>query len=201
MSEPRDRVWIPTGEVRAGDQLAHKLSDTPWTFTEVTGWTDKVLHLGHSMADVTHRVFTVTDAPWWVGERDLTHDLAGRALIMARPGEPAPEPAEVPVDRNIPQPGPAPVTRVIAGDDYYGYRMPVPSGFTGDFMASPEDKWAVLESIGIARREDTTPLGAWRDAVADETGVPRAELDPAQGGRFDAGFTPAYVRTFIFYLA
>ena len=68
-------------------------------------------------------------------------------------------------------------------------------------MASDDDKWGVLESIGIARRDDVTPLAAWRDAVADETGVPRASLDPAQGGVLDLGFTPAYIRTFVFYLA
>ncbi len=200
MPEPSERTWIPTAEVQAGDQLAHKLSDTPWTCTRVTGWTDRVLHLGHGMADVTHRIFTVTDAPWWIGTADLTHDLAGRALVMTCGSLPAPEPAVVPVDRNVPA-GPAPVTRVIAGDDYYGYRMPVPSAFTYDLMASLDARWAVLESIGIERREDTTPLSAWRDAVADETGVSRATLDPAQGGVLDMGFTPAYVRKFVNFLA
>jgi hypothetical protein len=91
--------------------------------------------------------------------------------------------------------------RAILTDDYYGYRMPVPREYTADLMASLDERWAVLESIGIARRDDATPLQAWRDAVADETGVPRAELDPRQGGRLDMGFTPAYVRTFVLYLA
>jgi len=68
-------------------------------------------------------------------------------------------------------------------------------------MAADADKWAILESIGIPRRDDATPLQAWRDAVADESGLTRAELDPSQGGRLDLGFTPAYVRTFVFYLA
>ena len=93
------------------------------------------------------------------------------------------------------------VTKAILTDDFYGYRMPVPSEYTNDFMATDDDKWATLESIGILRRDDTTPLRAWRDAVADETGVPRKELDPEQGGKLDMGFTPAYVRTFVFYLA
>ena len=92
-------------------------------------------------------------------------------------------------------------SRVILHDDFYGYRMPVPREYTNDLVASLDEKWAVLESIGITRRDDATPLQAWRDAVADETGVPRAGLDPAQGGYLDLGFTPAYVRKFVFYLA
>jgi hypothetical protein len=194
-ASPRERVWVPTAEVRAGDLLAHKLSDTPWTYTPVTGWEDRTLHLGGRQGDVVQRRFTVTGAPWWVGPGDRTHDLAGRALIRARPGEPAqydPEP--------VPEKA-APVTRLVMGDDYYGYRMPVPSRFSGDLLPSLDDRWAVLESIGIPRRDGVTPLAAWRDAVADETGVPRTELDPAQGGRFDGGFTPAHVRQFMFYLA
>ena len=93
------------------------------------------------------------------------------------------------------------MVRAILTDDFYGYRMPVPSEYTNDFMATDDDKWATLETFGIPRRDDTTPLRAWRDAVADETGVPRKELDPEQGGKLDMGFTPAYVRTFVFYLA
>jgi hypothetical protein len=93
------------------------------------------------------------------------------------------------------------VTRVILGDDFHGYRMPVPSTFVNDLLASLDERWAVLESIGIPRRDDTTPLRAWRDAVADETGVPRAELDPQQGGILDMGFTPMYVRQFVRFLA
>ena len=93
------------------------------------------------------------------------------------------------------------VTRCIIGDDYSGYRFPVPSEFDNDFMASDDDKWAMLESIGIARRDDVTPLQAWRDAVADEMSVPRSALDPRQGGKLDLGFSPAYVRKFAFYLA
>ena len=94
-----------------------------------------------------------------------------------------------------------PVRRVVVTDDFYGYRMPVPSGYTNDIMASEDDRWAVLASIGIERREGVSPLAAWRDAVADESGIPRADLDPAQGGRFDLGFTPSYIRTFVFFLA
>jgi len=93
------------------------------------------------------------------------------------------------------------VTRVVLGDDLHGYRFPVPSEFTPDLMASLDEKWAVLESIGIPRRDDTTPLRAWRDAVADETGVPRARLDPEQGGVLDMGFTPMYIRQFVNFLA
>jgi len=94
-----------------------------------------------------------------------------------------------------------PVTRVVVGDDYHGYRIPVPSEFTPNLMADLDERWAVLEGIGIERRDDVTPLVAWRDAVADETGVPRAELDPEQGGHLDMGFTPMYVRQFAMFLA
>lgn len=100
--------------------------------------------------------------------------------------------------QNVPQDT---VTRVVVGDDFRGYRMPVPSEFTPDLMAGDDEKWTVLEGIGIPRRDDVTPLVAWRDAVADETGVPRAELDPEQGGVVDMGFTPSYVRKFVMFLA
>ena len=93
------------------------------------------------------------------------------------------------------------IERVVLSDDYYGYRFPVPSEFTLDLFASNDDKWTVLESVGIARRDDATPLVAWRDAVADESGIPRAELDPAAGGYLDLGFTPAHIRQFVLYLA
>ncbi len=94
-----------------------------------------------------------------------------------------------------------PVHKVILNDDYYGYRMPVPSEFTMDLMASLDERWAVLESIGITRDMGDTPLIAWRNAVADETGVPRDRLDPTKGGVLDMGFTPAYVRKFVMYLS
>ncbi len=188
-----ERVWVHTADVRIGDQLAHKLSDTPWTYTRVTGWSDKYL----PTSGITHRIFAVAGAPWWVSEIDRTADLAGEALVATCGSLPEPEPA--------PEPGPAtepePVTRVILSDDWHGYRMPVPSRYRNDLMASLDDRWSVLGSIGISRRDDTTPLAAWRDAVADETGVDRAALDPARGGSLDLGFTPAYVRTFVFYLA
>jgi hypothetical protein len=93
------------------------------------------------------------------------------------------------------------VKRVILGDDYYPYRYPVPSEYTSDFMASEDERWAVLESIGIERRDDETLLGAWRDAVADESGIPREKLNPRTGRGLDLGFSPAYVRKFAFYLA
>lgn len=90
---------------------------------------------------------------------------------------------------------------MLVTDDYYGYRIPVPSEFVNEFFATDDDKWAVLASIGIERRDNVSPLAAWRDAIADESGIEREMLDPAKGGHFDYGFTPAYVRTFIFYLA
>jgi hypothetical protein len=93
------------------------------------------------------------------------------------------------------------ISRVVVGDDFRGYRMPVPSSFYPTVLADLDEKWAVLEAIGIPRRDDTKPLCAWRDAVADETRVPRAELDPEQGGVLDMGFTPVYVRKFVNFLA
>jgi hypothetical protein len=79
---PRDREWVPTAEVREGDQLAHKLSDTPWTYTTVTGWSDKYL----PTSGITHRTFTVTGAPWWVraDNFELVSDLASETLIKRR---------------------------------------------------------------------------------------------------------------------
>jgi hypothetical protein len=93
------------------------------------------------------------------------------------------------------------VRRVVVSDGFKGYRLPVPSTFNNNFLADLDERWAVLESIGIPRRDDTTPLRAWRDAVADETGVPRAQLDPEQGGALDLGFSDIYVRKFVNFLA
>lgn len=95
------------------------------------------------------------------------------------------------------------VTRVVMTDDYYGYRFPVPSEYRNDFMASDDDKWRTLETIGISKRHgEDTPLRAWRDAVAVESGFSESEFDLQNGGRaLDTGFTDIYVRQFIFYLA
>jgi hypothetical protein len=93
--------------------------------------------------------------------------------------------------------------RVTLHDDYYPYTYPVPSTYAHDLMADEATRWAVLADIGIARPADdtVTPLAAWRDAVADASGVDRAALDPSRGGVLDLGFSPAYVRTFVLYLA
>jgi hypothetical protein len=91
--------------------------------------------------------------------------------------------------------------RVVVTDDYYGYAIPVPRSFTFDLMASESDKWTALESIGIDRRDDATPLQAWRDAIADESGLDRATLDPRQGGVCDLGFTDIHTRKFLWFLA
>jgi|GEM_PF-6382057 len=93
------------------------------------------------------------------------------------------------------------VERLVLTDDYYGYRLPVPSSYAFDLMASEDERWATLATIGVDRTFGDTPLQAWRNAVADETGVDRAKLDPAQGGALDLGFTPTYVRRFVLYLA
>jgi hypothetical protein len=90
MNETSEREWVPTGDVRIGDQLAHKLSDTPWTYTTVTGWSDRVLKLsrfGGNLKDVTQRTFEVSGAPWWVRADNfmLVHSLEdGEALILKR---------------------------------------------------------------------------------------------------------------------
>ena len=91
--------------------------------------------------------------------------------------------------------------RRVLTDDYYGYRMPVPERYRNNFMADEDERWGVLESIGIPRREGVCPLAGWRDAVADESGLDRSVLDPAQGGVFDLGFAPSYVREFVWFLA
>jgi hypothetical protein len=84
---PSEREWIPTSEVRIGDRLAHKLSDTAWHYTTVTGWSDRELRLSrYGLPDVTHRTFTVSGAPWWVRADNfaLVHSLDGEALIARR---------------------------------------------------------------------------------------------------------------------
>lgn len=95
------------------------------------------------------------------------------------------------------------VTRAILTDDYYGYRFPVPSEYTGSFVASEDERWATLATIGITKRHDTdTPLRAWRDAVAVESGLPEDTFQLENGGcALDLGFTDTYIRKFAFYLA
>jgi len=93
------------------------------------------------------------------------------------------------------------ITRVIFTDIYYGYRYVVPTRYRNDFMATEDERWNVLASIGIERREDLSPLEAWRDAVADESGIDRARLDPQQGGALDLCFSETPVRKFVMYLA
>ena len=90
MEASRPVVWIPTTEVQAGDRLALLLSDAE-AYPEVTGWSDRVLELSrHGLADVTHRTFTVTGAPWWADRMDRTGDVTGQTLIVARDGTPGP---------------------------------------------------------------------------------------------------------------
>lgn len=95
------------------------------------------------------------------------------------------------------------VTRVVKRDDYYGYSFPVPSRFRNNWLADDSEKWATLATIGIVKRHaEDTPLRAWRDAVAVASGLPADYFQLENGGHaLDLGFTPAYVRTFAFYLA
>jgi len=97
--------------------------------------------------------------------------------------------------------GPVDDNRVILLDSYYGYRYLVPNEYQLNIMADENERWATLATIGIERREDRTPLQAWRDAVADESGLSRESLNPETGRGLDLAFSPAYVREFVFYLA
>jgi hypothetical protein len=76
--------------------------------------------------------------------------------------------------------------------------------FAGMSLSEPaytDRKWDALARLGIQRREDATPLVAWRDHVADSNGIDRALLDPAQGGVLDLMFASTAVRNFVFFLA
>lgn len=81
-------VAVATEDVRVGDVLCHWLSDAS-AYTPVTGWADHVLCAG-TPYETTHRVFTVTGAPWWVERSERTAaltggDVYGRVHILARP--------------------------------------------------------------------------------------------------------------------
>lgn len=85
------------------------------------------------------------------------------------------------------------VKRAILSDDFYGYAIPVPDTYPNRPLATEDQKWSVLAAIGIERQSEVTPLQAWRNAVADLNGVTVEQLD--------LGFTPTYVRRFIWFLA
>ena len=91
--------------------------------------------------------------------------------------------------------------RVLIPDDYHHYTYPCPRWHRLGFDPTEAQKWEALAAIGILPDGESTPLQAWRDAVADATGVPREELDPKHGGALDLGFSPAYVRRFVLALA
>lgn len=99
------------------------------------------------------------------------------------------------------QQSPEEAERRVVTDDYYGYQMPIPSTFFPSLFATEEAKWNVLKQLGITKEHGSTPLIAWRNAVADETGVERDSLDPKKGGALDLNFSPSYVRKFVFFLA
>lgn len=82
--------------------------------------------------------------------------------------------------------------------------IPISDPFAGVFMsreAELEAKWIMLAQLGIERRDDATPLVAWRDAIADQNGIPRADLDPQQGGCLDLWDASTELRNFVFFLA
>jgi hypothetical protein len=90
----------------------------------------------------------------------------------------------------------------FVSDDYYPRVYPVPPRYDGDPFTSEDVKWKVLAEIGITPEfhldeEDTGPLAAWRNAVADLNHHERSALR----GNLDLGFTPEYVRRFVWYLA
>lgn len=96
------------------------------------------------------------------------------------------------------------VTRVILTDDYYPYRYPMPSTYKHNIMASEDEQWATLATIGISRRHEAdTPLRAWRDTVAvlSDLAPDYFQLEKPTGKPLDLGFSPAPVRSFAFYLA
>ena len=75
------------------------------------------------------------------------------------------------------------------------------AGISLDEDEYTELKWKLLAKLGIERRDDVSPLVAWRDHVADESEIPRAALDPEQGGCLDLMFATQAVRDFVFFLA
>lgn len=80
---------------------------------------------------------------------------------------------------------------VWQSDDLYPVRYPLPKRYLYDFMASIDDRWSVLESMGIARDDSKSPLQAWRDVVLEKNGV----------NDLDMGFSPIDARQFALYLA
>lgn len=90
----------------------------------------------------------------------------------------------------------------LVPDDYYPLVYPLPAGWTGgDLFADQGAVLATLRSMGVTVEDGSSPLAAWRDAVADASGVDRATLDPGQGGVLDLGFSPAIVRRFVWWIA
>lgn len=84
MEPNRPLIWVPTADVRVGDQLALLLSDAQ-AYPEITGWSDRLLKLSrHGLPDVVHRTFTVMWAPWWAFDM-LTDGLDGESLIVYDP--------------------------------------------------------------------------------------------------------------------
>lgn len=85
MQPDRPLMWVPTVDVRVGDQLACLLSDAQ-AYPEITGWSDRLLQLSrYDLPDVVHRTFTVGWAPWWVDHSQCTSALNGEALIVNYP--------------------------------------------------------------------------------------------------------------------
>ena len=83
---------------------------------------------------------------------------------------------------------------VVEQDPYYGHCYLLPVRYVNDFMASEEDRWAVLATMGITREFGNHPLVAWRNACQDYSDIDRKPS-------FDLCFSTTQVRQFVMYLA
>ncbi len=80
--------WVLTEDVKEGMRIQFALSNAV-AYPVVTGWKDKVLQLSRfeGLKDVTHRVFELRDAPWWVDDAMRRHGLdnGDKALVVREP--------------------------------------------------------------------------------------------------------------------
>ena len=62
---------------------------------------------------------------------------------------------------------------IVERDSYYGHSYLLPVRYVNDFMASEDDRFAVLATMGITREHGDSPLVAWRNACQDYSGIDR----------------------------
>lgn len=84
---------------------------------------------------------------------------------------------------------------------FTGAPFPVPKTYTFSHLASDDDKWATLASIGIDRRPDITPLVAWRDACLDLWGHPDIDNPVSAFANAAELADSKYLSDFMYYLA